>query len=105
MLWQHHLARKYKVFRFGVERGVGIHKGDIYNLDVLNKRLGKQLSPDGGADVSSLYMDDGYLYFQVNPIETRVYNDTIDHEIRIVEGSQATIRNVTIPETKKQKTT
>lgn len=74
---------------------LGIQKGDIYNLATLNKRLGKQLAPEGG-DISGLYMDDGYLFFQVNPVETAVYNDTIDHEIRIVEGPQATIRNVGI---------
>ena len=75
---------------------LGINKGDVYNLDVLNKRLGKELAANGSADVSGLYMDDGYLFFQVNPVETRVYNDTIDHEIRITEGPQATIRNVGI---------
>ena len=75
---------------------LGINKGDIYNVDVLNKRLGKELAANGGADVSGLYMDDGYLFFQVNPVETRVYNDTIDHEIRVTEGPQATIRNVGI---------
>jgi outer membrane protein insertion porin family len=75
---------------------LGINKGDIYNLEVLNKRLGKQLSPNGGATSAACTMDDGYLFFQVNPMETRVYNDTIDHEIRIVEGPQATIRNVGI---------
>ena len=74
---------------------LGIHKGDIYNVDVLNKKLGKQLTPEGG-DISGLYMDDGYLFFQVNPVETAVYNDTIDFEIRIVEGPQATIKNVNI---------
>ncbi len=74
---------------------LGIKKGDVYNLATLNKRLGKQLSPEGG-DISGLYMDDGYLFFQVNPVETAVYNDTIDHEIRIIEGPQATIRNVGI---------
>ncbi len=74
---------------------LGINKGDTYNLEVLNKKLGKQLSPEGG-DVSSLYMDDGYLFFSVNPVETSVYNDTIDHEIRIQEGPQATIKNVNI---------
>ncbi|MBD0364818.1 MAG: BamA/TamA family outer membrane protein, partial [Flavisolibacter sp.] len=74
---------------------LGINKGDIYNADILNKRLGKQLSPEGG-DISGLYMDDGYLFFRVDPVETAVYNDTIDHEIRIVEGPQATIRNVNI---------
>jgi outer membrane protein insertion porin family len=74
---------------------LGIKKGDTYNLEVLNKKLGKQLSPEGG-DISSLYMDDGYLFFSVNPVETSVYNDTIDHEIRITEGPQATIKNVNI---------
>jgi outer membrane protein insertion porin family len=74
---------------------LSIKKGDTYNLDVLNKKLGKQLSPEGG-DISSLYMDDGYLFFSVNPVETSVYNDTIDHEIRVTEGPQATIKNVNI---------
>lgn len=74
---------------------LNIHKGDVYNIDLLNKRLGKQLSPEGG-DISGLYMDDGYLFFRVEPIETRVYNDTIDYEIRVTEGPQARIRNVNI---------
>ncbi|CAN5265109.1 POTRA domain-containing protein [soil metagenome] len=74
---------------------LGIKKGDTYNIETLNKKLGKQLSAEGG-DISSLYMDDGYLFFRVEPIETAVYNDTIDHEIRIVEGPQATIGKVTI---------
>ena len=74
---------------------LGIQKGETYNLETLNKRLGKQASQDGG-DISSLYMDDGYLFFRVEAVETAVYNDTIDHEIRIVEGPQATIGNVTI---------
>ena len=39
-------------------------------------------------------MDDGYLFFRIDPVETAVYNDTIDHEIRIVEGPQATIGKV-----------
>ncbi len=74
---------------------LGIRKGDIYSLETLNKRLGKQLSPEGG-DVSGLYMDDGYLFFRTEVIETAVYNDTIDHEIRLVEGPQATIDKVNI---------
>ncbi|MBX9783013.1 MAG: outer membrane protein assembly factor [Chitinophagaceae bacterium] len=74
---------------------LGIRKGDIYNIETLNKRLGKQMSQEGG-DISGLYMDDGYLFFRIEPIETRVYNDTIDYEIRISEGPQATIRAVNI---------
>jgi len=74
---------------------LGIKKGDVYNIEVLNKKLGKQLTPEGG-DISGLYMDDGYLFFQINPVETAVYNDTIDFEIRMTEGPQATIKNVNI---------
>lgn len=74
---------------------MGIKKGDTYNLDVLNKKLGKTLSPEGG-DISGLYMDEGYLFFRVDPVEVAVYNDTIDFEIRIVEGPQATWKNVRI---------
>lgn len=74
---------------------LGIQKGDIYNIDILNKRLGKEMSQEGG-DISGYYMDDGYLFFRVEPVETAVYNDTIDHEVRITEGPQARIKNVTI---------
>lgn len=74
---------------------LGIDKGDIYNLDILNKRLGKQLSAEGG-DIGSLYQDDGYLFFRVDPVETRVYNDTIDFEIRMTEGPQATYGRITV---------
>lgn len=81
---------------------MGIHKGDIYNLDILNKKLGKQMSPEGG-DISGLYMDDGYLFFRIDPVETSVYNDTIDFEIRMTEGPQATIKNVTISGNEKTK--
>lgn len=74
---------------------LGIQKGDIYNLDLLNRRLGKQMSAEGG-DIGSLYQDDGYLFFRIDPVETAVYNDTIDFEIRIMEGPQATIGHVTV---------
>ncbi len=74
---------------------LGIKNGDIYNLEVLNKRLGKTPSSEGG-DVQSLYMDDGYLFFRIEPVETAVYNDTIDFEIRMQEGPQANIGKIEI---------
>jgi outer membrane protein insertion porin family len=74
---------------------LGIRKGDIYNLDLLNKKLGKNAGPEGG-DVSTQYQDDGYLFFRAEAVETAVYNDTIDFEIRLVEGPQATIKNIRI---------
>lgn len=81
---------------------LGIHKGDVYNIDILNKRLGKQLSQEGG-DISGLYMDEGYLFFRVDPVETAVYNDTIDYEIRVVEGPQARYKNIGISGNEKTK--
>ncbi len=81
---------------------LGIKKGDIYNLALLNKRLGKELSAEG-VDIGSLYMDDGYLFFKVDPVETAVYNDTIDFEIRMAEGPQHTYGNITISGNNKTK--
>jgi outer membrane protein insertion porin family len=76
---------------------LGIKKGDIYNYQLLETRMGRQLSPDGnGEDVSSLYMDDGYLFFNIEPVEISVNNDTINFEMRITEGAQATIRDIHI---------
>ncbi|MCB0569310.1 MAG: outer membrane protein assembly factor BamA [Phaeodactylibacter sp.] len=72
---------------------LGIEKGEIYNQELLDTRL--RFSQDG-RDVSTLYMDNGYLFFQVDPIEVSVENDSIDLEIRIFEGPQATIDKVVI---------
>ena len=72
---------------------LGIYKGDVYNKELLETNL--QFNPSG-FDVSSMYMDNGYLFFNATPIETNVENDSIDLEIRIYEGKQARIENVTI---------
>ncbi len=72
---------------------LGIKKGDIYNSELLETRL--QFSQDG-RDVSSLYMDNGYLFFSVDPVEIAVTDDSIDLELRIFEGPQATIDKVVI---------
>lgn len=76
-----------------LSRVLGMKKGDIYNLEELTKRLSFSLD---GNDVSALYMDDGYLFFSANPIETAVDQDSVDIEIRIFEGPQATIDKVVI---------
>lgn len=72
---------------------VGIKKGDVYNAQLLQKKL--SLDPNG-TDVSTLYYDDGYLFFSINPTETAIVGDSIDLEIRINEGPQATIKNIII---------
>ncbi|MEI7594797.1 MAG: outer membrane protein assembly factor BamA [Bacteroidota bacterium] len=70
-----------------------IKKGDIYNQAVLDANL---FMSQESTDISSLYMDDGYLFFSVTPTEINVENDSIDLEMRIYEGRQATINKVTI---------
>jgi len=75
---------------------LNIRRGDIYNQELLEKRIGKQLSPEGGLDVSSLYMDDGYLFFNIDPVEMSVIGDTINFEMRVTEGPQATIKDINI---------
>lgn len=76
-----------------LNRVLGIERGDVYNQETLTARL--QIDP-AGRDISSIYMDDGYLFFQVTPVEVKVEGDSIDMEIRIYEGSQATISKVTV---------
>lgn len=76
-----------------LQKILGIKKGDVYNSELLQKKL--NLDPNG-TDVSTLYYDDGYLFFTVNPTETAVVGDSIDLEIRINEGPQATIDKVII---------
>lgn len=75
---------------------LGIKRGDVYDLELLDTRLGRVLSPEGGEDISSLYMDDGYLFFNIQPVEKSINGDTINFEMRITEGPQATIKNVEI---------
>lgn len=77
-------------------RVLSIKKGDVYNQALLETRMGRQLNPEGGEDVSSLYMDDGYLFFNIEPVETSIVGDTINYEMRITEGAQATIREIGI---------
>jgi outer membrane protein insertion porin family len=72
---------------------LAIQKGDVYNKELIDKKL--QFNPKG-MDISGLYMDDGYLFFRINPVEVAVAGDSIDVEMRIFEGEQATINEVTI---------
>jgi outer membrane protein insertion porin family len=71
----------------------GIKKGDIYDQSQLDAKL--FMNPNGN-DISSLYMDDGYLFFNITPVEVMVKGDSIDLEMRIYEGKQATINKVTV---------
>ncbi len=73
---------------------LGIEKGDIYDKEKLDKRL--NYDPQKGDDVSSLYQDNGYLFFNIDPVEINVTGDSIDLEMRIFEGPQVTVNSVGI---------
>lgn len=74
---------------------LGIQKGDTYDLVTMQKRLtggGKQTD----YDVSKLYRDNGYLFFNITPVEMNIQNDSVDVELRISEGKPATLNNIVI---------
>ena len=72
-----------------------IKKGDVYDMVTMEKRLfggGKQ----NEYDVSKLYRDNGYLFFNLQPVEMNIQGDSVDVEMRIVEGKPATLNNIII---------
>ena len=69
---------------------LGVKKGDVYNPEELDKKI----NGIPGGDISSIYMDDGYLYFHIEPTEKAVEGDSIDVELRMSEGKQATINRI-----------
>ncbi|MDO3626004.1 outer membrane protein assembly factor BamA [Mucilaginibacter sp. BT774] len=73
---------------------IRLKKGDVFSEEELNKRL--QGPTPNNDDVSTLYLDGGYLTYNADPVQTRVYNDTVDLDIRIYEGPQYTINKVDV---------
>ncbi len=72
-----------------------INKGDVYDQVTLEKRLfggGKE----GDYDISKIYRDNGYLFFDITPVETNIQNDSVDIELRISEGKQAVLNDIII---------
>ncbi len=70
-----------------------LKKGDVYNQKILEQNLFMNME---SGDVSSLYLDNGYLFFNVTPVEVWVANDSIDLEIRIYEGAQAEVNRIIV---------
>ncbi len=72
-----------------------VKKGDVYDVVTMDKRLhggGKE----NEYDISKLYKDNGYLFFNVTPVEINIQNDSVDVELRIAEGKPATLNEVII---------
>ena len=76
-------------------RLLGIDKGDTYNGVLLRKRIADPTKPDG-EDLTNLYQNNGYLFSSVNPVEISAQNDTINFEIRIIEGKPAYFNRITV---------
>ena len=76
-------------------RVLGIKKGDTYNGVLLRKRIADDTKPDGD-DLTNLYQNNGYLFSQINPVEVSAENDTIDFEIRIIEGKETFLNRVVV---------
>ncbi len=74
---------------------LGIKKGDVYNGVMLQNRIADKTKPDGD-DLTNLYQNNGYLFSNINAVEVKTANDTIDFEIRITEGPVAYFNNVTV---------
>lgn len=72
---------------------LNIKKGEIFDQTRLEQKL---FQNPNGYDITSLYMDDGYLFFSLNPNESNIQNDTIDYEIHMHEGTQAIVNKVTV---------
>ncbi len=72
-----------------------IKKGDTYNGVLLEKRIADNTKPDAD-DLTNLYQNNGYLFSSIDAVETKVYNDTIDFEIRIREGKLTYFDHITV---------
>ncbi|MBT8320544.1 MAG: outer membrane protein assembly factor BamA, partial [Eudoraea sp.] len=74
---------------------LGIKKGNTYNGVLLRKRIADNTKPDA-EDLTNLYQNNGYLFSQINPVEVSAQKDTIDFEIRIIEGKETFLNHVTV---------
>lgn len=78
-----------------LKRVLAINKGDTYNGVLLEKRIADKSKPDGD-DITNLYQNNGYLFSNVNAVEVKTENDSINFEIRVVEGPLAYFNRVTV---------
>ncbi len=76
-----------------LDRVLNINKGEVFNQKKLDEGL---FSSASGRDITSIYMDNGYLFFSVTPVEVQVDNDSIDYEMRVYEGKQAIVNKITV---------
>lgn len=78
-----------------LERRLGYKKGDIYDAVGFNKKVGEDGGKEDDSDIRSIYLNNGYLFSNVTPVEKSVNGDSINLEIRISEGEKASWNKVT----------
>jgi len=78
-----------------LNRYLGIKKGETYNGVLLEKRIADKTKPDA-EDITNLYQNNGYLFSNINAVEVKTVNDTIDFEIRITEGPIAYFNKISV---------
>lgn len=78
-----------------LNRYLGIKKGEVYNGVLLEKRIADKSKPDA-EDITNLYQNNGYLFSNINAVEVKTVNDTIDFEIRVTEGPIAYFNKITV---------
>ncbi|UFK96919.1 BamA/OMP85 family outer membrane protein [Kaistella faecalis] len=78
-----------------LQKVLGYKTGDIYDAVGFNKKVGEDGGKEDDSDIKSIYMNNGYLFSNVTPIEKSVAGDSINLEIRINEGEKATWNRVT----------
>lgn len=78
-----------------LERVLGYKPGDVYDAVGFNKKVGQDGGKEDDSDIKSIYMNNGFLFSNVTPVEKSVKGDSIDLEIRINEGEKATWNKVT----------
>ncbi|GGA78344.1 outer membrane protein assembly factor BamA [Flavobacterium palustre] len=78
-----------------LNRILGIKKGETYNGVLLEKRIADKSKPDG-EDITNLYQNNGYLFSNINAVEVKTANDTIDFEVRVTEGPLAYFNHITV---------
>ena len=78
-----------------LQRMLGFYKGDVYNGLELSKRIQDKSKPDGD-DITNLYQNTGYLFSNINPVEVKTANDSIDFEVRVNEGPIAYFNKISV---------
>lgn len=78
-----------------LQRVLGYKTGDIYDAVGFNKKVGEDGGKEDDSDIKSMYLNNGYLFSNVTPVEKSVVGDSVNLEVRVHEGEKASWNRVT----------